>query len=71
MTRTRMITAGAAAMAALGGLATLAACGSDDRAAAQPGRPHITFHADDASITAPERAPGGLVDITLDTAAGK
>jgi uncharacterized cupredoxin-like copper-binding protein len=68
MTRTRTIAVSAAAMASLAGLA---ACGSDDHAAAQPDRPHITFHADDTSVTAPERVPGGLVDITLDTSAGE
>jgi uncharacterized cupredoxin-like copper-binding protein len=68
MNRTRTFAAGGIALVAVAGLT---GCGADDRAAAQPDRPHVTFHADDTTITAPERVPSGLVDITLDTADGE
>jgi uncharacterized cupredoxin-like copper-binding protein len=68
MKRMRTIVVGVGTVAVLAGLT---GCGDEHEAAAQPDRPHITFQADDTSITAPERVPGGLVDITLATEPGE
>ena len=50
--------------------AALAACG-DESQAADPDRPQVTITADDDSIDAPDEVPSGLVDVTLETAAGE